>query len=278
MRRKGIIFFCVSAILIIVGIVWNANILNFTGNNISKLAPDGVEDVATDSYNNLFTGEINSLHNLFVNEFKNSPEAKSKLIDVYNVASSLGEIKKSNLIGYYFNTKANLTGQKSQYHSLVYELELNNRWVLYDIIIAVENNEYKIMNLHFNEVPKSMKSVNEFSLITAKPIHYIMLSLLISVLVFTLYTAAKCVGECKHRKLIWVIFILLGMIKLKFNWTTSEFDFKLLSIYIPTGTILKQSDYSPLFVIVHLPVGAILYWIIKPNRKVNHDSINVDNN
>jgi len=86
-------------------------------------------------------------------------------------------------------------------------------------------------------------------------------------LLFSMYVAVLCARtKGVKARWLWVIFSLVGVSSIAVNWTTGEWNFTLLYIAIPTAREYLSGMYGPRFVVVHLPVGALLF--LNHRRKI----------
>ncbi|MBN2900053.1 MAG: hypothetical protein JXO44_14905, partial [Clostridia bacterium] len=76
----------------------------------------------------------------------------------------------------------------------------------------------------------------------------------------SIYTAALCFGTTPEHRWRRALFILAGIGTLTFNWTTGAITFNLISIAIPNVSINYGGIYVPYSLILHFPLGLILYW------------------
>lgn len=271
MNRKSKIFFAVTIVLFVLSFIPGMLFLSNVEQSIFKKAPVEAVKLAEDTLINFANGETDKIFDSFTNQVKSQTDLSSGLESISDFVRNLGEIKSQELIGYqgnYFN------GQQS--HAITYELAFSDRYVAYTAQIAKENNVFKIHRVDFNYYPISLKETNGFNLWEKSELHFMALILAVSILLFTLYTAALCFGTVKEKKWRKSLFILCGIGTIALNWTTGELGFDLLSIHIPVATLNKAGSVAPFILSMNFPLGALFYWG-KWRKETNEDEIESTN-
>jgi hypothetical protein len=95
------------------------------------------------------------------------------------------------------------------------------------------------------------------------PLHFVVLALAILIPVFVLYALVVCFRSTIRRKWLWVIFIIFGLMKFRFDWTTGLHDIKPVSIVLFGVGAIQASPYSPWIFELALPVGALVFLALR---------------
>ena len=99
-----------------------------------------------------------------------------------------------------------------------------------------------------------------------------MLAISICTIIFIVLALIICIKTRLKNKWIWTIFILLGFIKISFNWATGTFDYQIISLQLLGIGLTKFHPYGPWFLSTSIPVGAIIF--LFKRKKI---SVPVDN-
>jgi hypothetical protein len=97
--------------------------------------------------------------------------------------------------------------------------------------------------------------------LSSKPlVHYAVLSLAMVILVFSLVTLYVSLTRPRLKwRWAWVIFVLLGIGYLTFNWGTGAFGVNLLNFHAPQA-FMSMEIYQYPMIVMCLPLGALLFW------------------
>jgi hypothetical protein len=152
--------------------------------------------------------------------------------------------------------------------SITLEYEFAEKWLLVNMSIKRTDDVLTITGFNVTPIADSLENINRFSLIGKSPLQYAVLGLAIVGPVFCLYLFVICIRSKreKHRWL-WAIFILFGVGRLAVNWTTGEWTVTPLAIHVPCAEA-TAAPYGPWVVAISLPLGAILFILVKRRRRV----------
>ena len=168
------------------------------------------------------------------------------------------------------------------------EGQSKDSWATVDIFSQETKDGLKFRHFSFKAVPHQPTKVGTFDIKNKSIQHYLFLALLIAVPIFILATIATIIRN-KHmtKKWFWGIFSAFGLWGLNLNWFTGKistkfitvtsnaegiasWNFKLISFQLLGASFGKASQYSPYVISIGLPLGAILYWILKHRDKNIH--------
>lgn len=158
----------------------------------------------------------------------------------------------------------------------------NSKWALANIVINKNGNFLSVTGFHVYLTEKSQKEINKFSLYNKTIKHYIILLFTVLIPLFSIFSFIICIRTpLKRRKVLWVIFTLLGVTSTALNWTTGQLSFQLLTVKLLSASVTAASPYSPWFISFSIPIGSIMFWIKKKKiqlMKTESTSINNQEN
>lgn len=121
-----------------------------------------------------------------------------------------------------------------------------------------ENGRIVVRNVYFQPLPHALVARNDFSLAGKGPGHYVVLLLAIAIPLLMLDALVKVWRSTTlTRRWAWTIFILLGLFKFTFNWTTGSFSTSFFSLQLLGIGAFRQSQYQPWLIFLSVPVGAL---------------------
>jgi hypothetical protein len=155
-------------------------------------------------------------------------------------------------------------GPDSSTHSLALEYEFSEEWLLVNISIRRKDGASTITGFNVTPLADSLESLNRFSLVGKRVSQYGVLCLAVIGPIFCLYVFVLCLRTKRQNlRWLWAIFILIGVGRLAVNWTTGELTVALLALHIPCASVTAVPAYGPWTVAVSLPLGAILFLMIR---------------
>jgi len=117
-----------------------------------------------------------------------------------------------------------------------------------------------VTGLRTDDLTQSLEDQNllRFSGLSTK--HYIFLTVTILFLLASVGAILVCVFSYGSRKLLWVLLILIGVGNVRFNWTTGEQRYALLTLpQLPSVQVSQESPYAPWYVSMGFPIGVVLF-------------------
>lgn len=145
--------------------------------------------------------------------------------------------------------------------NLTYQIEFPQTWYTANIIIITEGNSKKVYGFHINKLDASLEEINAFVFRGKGPLHYLFLVFLIGIPLFIIIALIICIKSKVKRKWLWIIFIIIGILKLSLNWSTGQIIFNPLSFNIQLlgASFLKSGLYAPWIISISIPLGAIIF-------------------
>jgi hypothetical protein len=142
-------------------------------------------------------------------------------------------------------------------------------FVHFEAVLNLSENNHKLESFQIQNGVERLDVNNSTSWSDAKAIHYIVVSLMILVPIFIIYTLYHCWHLMRGgRRVFWMFFILFGLPKFILNWGSGNFELIFLSINILGISVQGADYYMPLRLGVALPLGAIMYWMFKDQANI----------
>lgn len=262
MKRKSKIFLLIIFIVIIsLYTISFINQRNTEEKFFSKM-PDEVLKISKDSLEYLLNGETELLLNLFVDEYRNSPNSLDEINGFIKQFEDLNQPLNMDLIGYYININNGF-----ETHKVTYQLKFENNWFIYNATIARTIIGYELYRFDFNGIEESLLKTNSFSFKNKGITNFVVLFLDIFIMLFTIITSALCFGSNGKKRLLWTFLVFCGIGLFTLNWTTGAFHIRLISIGLPTFGVGRTGSYGPIKIYFRIPLFAIIYWIKKIKQK-----------
>ena len=225
---------------------------------MDRMAPDDDEALAKECLSALRAGDFETVAEQLDPQFV-TPGIESNLTRVAAMLDH-GEPLSVELVGCnVFSTP----GKKRSH--LTYQYQFTNAWALAAITIDTAGGTKRVFGVNVNPIPKSLGELNAFTLSGKSIKQYFVLILAAVVPIFIIWIVVLCARTKMRRKWLWIIFILLGIIQVKLNWTTGQIGVQPLSFQLFGAGAAKMGLYAPWILTVSFPLGAILF-LVKRKR------------
>ena len=179
-----------------------------------------------------------------------------------------GEVKSIEIVG--VNTSTFYTAGNTRHTTnLTYEVELTSGWLAGTVVIVDEGNTRGITTARFHRNPAALEYLTRFTFQGKQPIHFAFFFFSIIIPIFCIVALTSCVRTKMKHKWIWVIFILLGFVTFRLDWTTGQLDWQLLSFQLLGASAFKMGIAAPWIINVALPIGAIVFLLKRKQLALN---------
>jgi len=227
---------------------------------IEQFADDAKEQIARNYIQRLIDGDVVAL----AAELDPSLQSGDVIAKLEQVRSFLPKEPPTttNLIGYFVQS----TSSSTQYN-LTYQFGYGAKWVLANAAWReLPDGRRVIVGLTVQVLSQSLQETNAFSFKHARLKHYLFLLAVVAVPIFSVVTLVVCIRtKLPRRKWLWILFIIVGVLKLSLNWTTGQVGLTAAYLQFFGGGASAASIYSPWILSFSVPLGAILFWV-KRNR------------
>ena len=220
---------------------------------LDKFTPHPAAEVARSVLDEVRLGDMDPVKAKLDDRLRQDPGIEDKLRELTGYFPA-GAPRSVKLVG----TKTMTVNGATRY-DLTYEYEFAGGWVLGNVLLAGEGDALRVEGVHVQRMAQSLEQQNAFTLSGKDATHWVILFACIVIPVFCLYAFVLCLRTpIARRKWLWALGTLLGFVTLRFNWTTGDFDFQLLSIQL-FGASGMASPYGPMIMGMSLPLGAIWF-------------------
>lgn len=188
-----------------------------------------------------------------------------------------GEVVKIDLASANFTAFISISGHSFKTYDVSYHLEFPDKWAMFSYRLIDEGEGLKVLSLHVSQSDISFKDVHAFTLRGKSPMHEGVLFWAIATIGFIIWTFIAAVREKNlKRRILWLIFIAVGVGGFSLNWTTGAWAFQTLNISLLGAGISSAGPYSPWILKVSFPLGAVLFWYFKKQGKLKYKPIEAD--
>lgn len=246
----------ILSVLLIVLSGCNSN--DFLRNAMNRMAPDDDEALAKECLAELLAGDFQAVVNQLDPQLV-KPGIASELSKVASMLAP-GDPLSRELVGCNV-----FSSSEKRRTNLTYQYRFTNAWVLAAVTIETMGEQKHVLGINVNPIPKSLGELNAFTLSGKGIQHYVLLVIAVIVPIFIGWALILCARITIRRKWLWILFILVGVVRLKLNWTTGQMGFQPIAIQLFGSGVAKMGLYAPWILTVTFPLGAILFLIKRRN-------------
>jgi len=183
------------------------------------------------------------------------------------------ETVKARIISQYFS--------KTTRTLMAYQLKLDKGWMKALVVLdsTKGNTDFKVSTLYTEPIDKPMSELYAFTMTGVPTVNYLFLALTICTPIFILYMVSVCfrMHAPFMQKFMWILFILVGVGTLNFDWSSGRMGFRLFSALFLGASAYKDTIYGPWVLTLSFPVGAIAFFVylsrvMKAQRSENNQS------
>lgn len=228
---------------------------------VQKLAPKDHDELARRFIERLRQHDYTALHAMLDAEVA----AKTAFSDLERVGQSMpgGEPIAIELIGAHVGVFRPAGGEAQRRSNLTYQIQLPTAWIVATFVINSHADGPRVFGANLQPVADSLRTLNRFTFQNKSPRHYIFLIAMVCVPLFVLAAAVLCVRSKVRRRWLWILFIVVAFGQARLNWTSGEWDFLPISFLLGGAAFVRGSAYAPFIMSVGLPVGAIMFLLLR---------------
>lgn len=266
MKRNTIVFFA-TVIIIICG----CN----SSDDYNKIIPSHVDKFAKDFINYVHDGDVDKCLSMVMPEMNNQKGIQF----LNNTHRNIGGLSIDSLV-IINGTKTTISGggEKTTNYKVDYECNTGSKYLYFAFGVREQNNKLVVTGFNGTITEESLREVHAFTLKGKGFKHYIFLLFAVLIPLFIIFTLVVAIRTKIKRKWLWIIGILFGVIKFSLNWTTGQIGFQLISISIIGAGIVKSGSVAPWIISFSIPVVAIIFWVIRLNKKEEMEATDQINN
>ncbi len=157
-------------------------------------------------------------------------------------------------------------------YDLSFEYAYPGKWLLANVVLQRHDGRLEIFGLHVRALSKPLAELNKFAFAGMGLGHYLMFAMALLIPLFIIFALIVCIRTpMARRKWLWIVFIVLGVAGLSFNWTTGAVDFQLLHLQLGGAGYMRQGLVGPWVITLSVPLGATLFLIRRSRSDVARD-------
>jgi hypothetical protein len=227
-----------------------------TGRSLFGGAPPAEDVEFAKGYLALFSSRSFPAMEMGMDPSLKDPKIRQKLLQMASLFPP-GEPSSVRLIGSNFNRSGNTTTS-----SLSFQYEYPGRWILADVVVERQGQAPVVKGVHVQPLRDSLDRINRFTFAGKGPAHYAAIAVAGLVLLFVFYTFLLAIRTpAPSMKWAWALFVLVGIVRFAFNWTTGGVTIVPMSMLLFGSGFTKASPYDALVITTSIPIGAIVYLI-----------------
>jgi hypothetical protein len=143
---------------------------------------------------------------------------------------------------------------------LGYQIHDPAGYVAAAVLVRHSGCELVVEGFHAEPLAGDLRVINAFTFGGKGPVHFLMLLALTAEVALIVFALVRCaMTPLRRRKWLWILFVLLGFGNVMFNWTTGQFDFRLIAVQVLGIAASKSGPYAPWILAFSIPVGAIVF-------------------
>ncbi|MEO0509421.1 MAG: hypothetical protein AAF065_06150 [Verrucomicrobiota bacterium] len=148
-----------------------------------------------------------------------------------------------------------------EFYYFVFEYDFDGTYLLADITLEKKSEGFLVARLHVNEIAESVVESSKFDFQEAGVFHFLFLGAVVILPIFTVTTLVVCIRtKGLKRKWLWCIFILIGFMSFKLNWSNGDWFWQPLSFQLLSSSATSAGAYGPWVLGFSFPVGAVAFW------------------
>lgn len=156
------------------------------------------------------------------------------------------------------NANVNLFGS-DRLAEAVYQVKGRNGWALVEVAVQTSRGRTQLRALYIRPMQDEPKSMYAFRISDAGASGWAMLCAMAAAVLVTIAAIFRIWRSGYFaRRWLWTLGSLVGFTTLRMNWSTSEFEFQLVSFQIFSISAFKQPIYAPWVLGVSFPVIALI--------------------
>lgn len=153
---------------------------------------------------------------------------------------------------------------RTQRAQFTYEYPFPRGYLLGLVVVDSSGPEPVVMGLHLKRMPDSLARVNAFGFAGKTARHVLVFAAGLATVALILYALGACLRtRGLPRKWLWLLFVAIGIGRIRLNWTTGDLQVIPLSFRLLGVGFVAAGPYAPWFLSVSLPVGAIVFLALR---------------
>ena len=227
---------------------------------LEKFVPKDDDAFARRFLDAIRTGDYTAADQMLISSLRGA-KSKSGLREINRVLA-YGEPVSVEITGCNVFTNASSQGT-TRTTNLSYQIHFPDSWAAGNIAIGHQGSSTAIVDSHFRSIPDSLEVLNRFTFARKSVVHYLVFALCIAIPLLILVALIVCIRSRIRRKWLWIIFILLGFVQFRFDWSSGHFNVQPISLALFGASAFRPGPYAPWTLGFAIPVGAILFLALR---------------
>lgn len=145
--------------------------------------------------------------------------------------------------------------------NLTYQYYFEDAWAAANILLGrVGSNKVVVQGIRITRLPQPLEEMYAFTVAGKSILHYVFLTLAIAIPLFVLYVLVLCIrAPIGKRKWLWILFVLVGVVAFRLDWTTGATEIQLLHALLFGAGVHRASPYASWVFTLSIPLGAMLF-------------------
>jgi hypothetical protein len=140
------------------------------------------------------------------------------------------------------------------------QYEFAGVWLLASATVSKNADAMLIDGVEVERIAGPLDKINSFSFERKSTFQYAFLAAVCAMPIFIVAALVICFRTpLPKHKWLWSIFIAFGVGQIALNWTTGRIDVSLLNVQLLGAGFVKPSAYTPVYLLLSLPLGAIVF-------------------
>lgn len=227
---------------------------------LQKFVPKDDDAFARRFLDAIRTGDYTAADQMLVASLR-GPKSENGLRELNHVLAH-GEPVSVEIIGCNLFTNSSSQGTVRT-TNLSYQFHFPDSWAAGNIAVGHQSGATSIVDSHFQSIPDSLEVLNRFTWSGKSVVHYLVFAACIAIPLLILVALIVCIRSRVRRKWLWIIFILLGFVQFRFDWSSGHFDVQPISFALFGASAFRPSSYAPWILGFAIPVGAIFFLALR---------------
>ena len=147
--------------------------------------------------------------------------------------------------------------------NLSYQIRFADSWAVGNVAVRHTSVGASVVASRFQTVPDSLETLHRFTFAKKSVVHYLVLAACVAIPALILVTLVVCIRSRIRRKWLWIVFILLGFVQFRFDWTSGQYELQPLSFALFGAGAFRASPYAPWILSCAIPAGAVIFLIVR---------------
>jgi hypothetical protein len=196
-----------------------------------------------------------------------TPEARGQLEQMASLLSPESP-KSIRVVGSNSTSKTDATT-----YNLTFEYEYPDRWLIVNTALERRDGVITLDGIQVTPTPQSLETINRFTFDGKGVLQYVVFALAVVIPILVVYTLAVCARtKVPKRKRLWFLFIAVGVVQFKLNWTNGAWAVQPIAFSLLGSGFEKMGPVAPYVFTIAFPLGAIVFLVKRRAMLMRNDA------